>query len=154
MQQGINMYKILLGITMILLISGCSGVRRIQIPTSETEGEWVSEVKKDAPANASLSKDRMYVRKKESKYIIKEEPYSIASKKKDPELLGPQRTYSSDEKEVAEKAKQKKKSTRTKMTKESCISLIGEVKYNKYVQKYGGEAGALRRCLVLQRLRG
>ena len=36
---------------------------------------------------------RMYHRRKESKYLLKPEPYSIADGKNDPELLGPQRTY-------------------------------------------------------------
>ncbi len=135
----------------VLLATGCSGVRSIQVPSSETEGEWVSEVEKDAPIKANPS--RMYVRKKEEKYVLKEEPYSIASKKKDPELLGPQRTYNADANSPTQKTVQKRKKV-DKMTKESCISLIGKEKYNKYVQRYGGEAGALRRCLVLKRLRG
>jgi hypothetical protein len=40
------------------------------------------------------------------------------------------------------------------MTRNACISLIGQEKYNTYVQKYGGEKGALRRCLILKRIRG
>jgi hypothetical protein len=40
------------------------------------------------------------------------------------------------------------------MTKSSCVSLIGEAKYNSYVKKYGSEKGALRRCLIIKRLRG
>ncbi len=136
----------------IWLATGCSSVRSIQVPSSETQGEWVSEVAKDTPKTPNPS--RMYVRKKEAKYIIKDEPYSIASKKKDPELLGPQRTYNADSSSTnTQKVEQKRKKV-AKMTKESCINLIGEEKYNKYVQRYGGETGALRRCLVLKRLRG
>jgi uncharacterized protein YceK len=157
------MHNILVVLSVVLLLAGCSGNRSIRVPSSETNGEWVSEVRKDA-ANGQASGDktsaqikrgkkRMYVRKKEKKYVIKDEPYSIASKKKDPELLGPQRTYDADATSTVKKTRRRKRKN-SKMTKESCISLIGEAKYNKYVQRYGGETGALRRCLVLKRLRG
>jgi hypothetical protein len=98
----------------------------------------------------------MYVRRDEGKYVIKDEPYSIKSKKKDPELLGPQRTYTASAAPSASTPSRpaRSKSAAKKMTKSECISLIGESKYNAYVQKYGGEKGALRRCLILKRLRG
>ncbi len=95
---------------------------------------------------------RMYTRRDEGKYVIKPEPYSLKSKKKDPELLGPQRTYSNDA--VARAQAPRKSQHRSGMTKASCIALIGEAKYKRYVAKYGGEKGALRRCLIIKRLRG
>jgi hypothetical protein len=142
--------SLLLGIAALFLASGCAHVQRIHVP--ESQGEWVSEPKNVTKQRPKKS-GRMYTRRKESKYVIKPEPYSLASKKKDPELLGPQRTYSGN---AAQKATQKstKRKRASSMTKESCISLIGQTKYNTYVQKYGGEKGALRRCMILKRLRG
>ena len=131
----------------LILSTGCSHVRTIPVP--ESEGEWTSEVPK-----TQSSRNRMYVRQDEGKYVIKDEPYSLKSKKKDPELLGPQRTYD----HTASTASTSRARTRSKaasgMTRQQCVSMIGQAKFDRYVQKYGGEKGALRRCLVLKRLRG
>jgi hypothetical protein len=130
----------------LLLLGGCSGYRNIEVP--DEGDEW---------ATRGPNPGRMYVRRDEGKYVIKEEPYSIKSKKKDPELLGPQRTYTQNNtaKATATAASTPRPKPKTKgITKSECISLIGEEKFNTYVQKYGGEKGALRRCLILKRLRG
>jgi len=114
-------------------------------------------------------------------YPIKPEPYSLESGQKDPELLGPQSTVSrplassdavqstapgvasagtlppSPETQEGtflpkeEPAPQPAATTAT-MTKDKCISLIGQEKYDEYTQKYGSETAALRKCLILQRL--
>ncbi len=108
--------------------------------------------------SSRLQPGRMYVRHKEGKYIIKPEPYSISSKENDPELLGPQRTYTEDINSSSKKQLAHKKIVDTSIdntvTKESCISLIGEEKYNSYIEKYNGESGALKRCLILKRIKG
>ena len=96
----------------------------------------------------------MYTRRKEAQYVIKPEPYSVKSKKKDPELLGPQRTYHADASAQTKTAATTTRKKSAGMTKASCISLIGEAKYNSYVKKYGGAKGALRRCLIIKRLKG
>ena len=140
-----------LALMALLLATGCSGVRDIQVP--EDDGDWVSEMD-GAGGVAGSHPDRMYTRRKEGKYVIKPEPYSVKSKKKDPELLGPQRTYRADTSSQTKTATTTARKKSTKMTKASCISLIGEAKYNSYVKKYGGTKGALRRCLIIKRLRG
>ena len=129
----------------LAFLTGCSGYRNIEIP--ESEEDWITE------GMMGSHPERMYTRQAESKYVIKEEPYGLKSKKKDPELLGPQRTYKAKASQATHSVKQKKH-VESRMTKSSCISLIGEAKYNSYVQKYGGEKGALRRCLIIKRLRG
>ncbi len=129
----------------MILSTGCSHVRTIPVP--ESEGEWTSE----APLSG---RDRMYVRQDEGKYVIKEEPYSLKSKKKDPELLGPQRTYEHTARTTATSQTRTRSKATSDMTRQQCISMIGQEKFDSYVQKYGGEKGALRRCLVLKRLRG
>jgi hypothetical protein len=102
-----------------------------------------------------IQKWRMYKQRKEAKYIIKPEPYSIASKKSDPELLGPQRTYQSTGVPIktASIPTPLPKAPSVKMTHDTCVSMIGQAKFDQYVEKYGGERGALRRCFVLKRIR-
>jgi hypothetical protein len=98
---------------------------------------------------------RMYKRRKEGKYILKPEPYSLAAKKADPELLGPQRTYKASAKVLNANTDtnhtQEQKVASPSISPDACIALIGKEKYDHYVEKYGGQKGALRRCLVLKR---
>jgi len=108
------------------------------------------------PRTTGIQKWRMYSKHKEGKYIVKPEPYSIASKKADPELLGPQRTYQKGEQSAAPSTSTTAtaKTESTHMTRATCIALIGQEKFDHYVEKYGGETGAVHRCLVLKRLQG
>jgi len=41
-------------------------------------------------------------------------------------------------------------STGSSMTKESCITMIGEDKFNKYTQMFGNEAASIKRCAMLK----
>ncbi len=115
---------------------------------------------KEDNATGKIQPWRMYKRHKEEQYVIKPEPYSIDSNKSDPELLGPQRTIESVETVVASAAVTEPvpvaldvpKPTSEGMTREACIGMIGQEKFDAYVQKYGGENGALHRCLILKRL--
>jgi len=148
------MRSFLLGILFMIFISGCANIRRIEVP--ESRGNWAAE-SAEKPHEVERPRRQMYTRHQEGKYVIKPEPYSIASKKKDPELLGPQRTLSAEapsNETVEAKNPTPKKPAPSGMTRQACISLIGEEKFNTYVQKYGGEKGALRRCLILKRIRG
>ena len=98
---------------------------------------------------------RMYHEHKERKYIIRPEPFSIASKKTDPELLGPQRTYKSSDLDAnSTQAAAIDTPKKDAITKEHCISIIGQEKFDHYVKRYGGETGALHRCLVFERAEG
>ena len=93
----------------------------------------------------------MHKRTSEGKYIIKPEPYSIAKQQKDPELLGPQRTYTSAGTENNQTHPALPEKRARPITRERCIKQIGTEKFNAYVQKYGGEAGAIQRCRILLR---
>ncbi len=44
------------------------------------------------------------------------------------------------------------KSTATEMTKGECIGLIGQEKFDKYAQMYGGESAPLKKCKMLKTL--
>jgi len=106
------------------------------------------------PSSPKLQPWRMYKRTSEGKYIIKPEPYSIAKKQRDPELLGPQRTYTttSGSREHNHTTANVSDTTTPTITPETCIEKLGKEKYDNYVQKYGGEAGAIQRCRILLRV--
>jgi len=107
--------------------------------------------------------------KTEAKYNLKPEPYSIGSKEKDPELLGPQRTIEVPSKPVevstvepietptvqpAEAPAPVSAPTVTvPMGRDECISMIGAAKFERYSKRFGGEAGAVKRCTILKKLK-
>ncbi len=144
LKKGITVFRITItGLFALVMASGCTHVRSIPVPE---EGAWQT---------LGPNPDRMYVRHDEGRYVIRDEPYSIKSKKKDPELLGPQRTSTTAVASTSTpQTPHASSTTAPTMTKSDCISMIGETKFNQYVQKYGGEKGALRRCLILKRIRG
>lgn len=39
------------------------------------------------------------------------------------------------------------------MTKEECVSIIGQVKYDTYIQKFGSESATLKRCKMLKAMK-
>jgi len=154
------------------LFTGCVP----KLPEIEEPAKKVEKNTTSAPKPA-LWKD---TRPAKEHYPIKPEPYSLESGQKDPELLGPQSTVSrplasSDTVQATPKGvasagtvppapetqdgtflpkedSSPKSSTTATMTKEKCVALIGQTKYDEYTQKYGSEAAALRKCLILQRL--
>jgi len=111
----------------------------------------VKKVKKVQTTRSRLQPWRMHKRHSEGRYIIKPEPYSIAKKQDDPELLGPQRTYSSEDREHNRTATTTADTDTQPITPQTCIDKLGKEKYDSYVQKYGGEAGAIQRCRILLR---
>ena len=123
----------------------------------------VNRMPKEVMHAGGRQPQRMYRRRKESRYVIKPEPYSIGSKQSDPELLGPQRTLQVSKTTITSDATKAVAVTSpthdafkiadARMTRDACIGMIGKEKFEVYVQKYGGEKGAIRRCLILKRLR-
>jgi len=105
----------------------------------------------------------------ELKYNLKPEPYSTASKEKDPELLGPQRTIEVPSQTInvaaakpiepptiqsAEAPTPISTSTVSNtMGKDECISMIGATKFERYSKRFGGESGAIKRCAILKKLK-
>ncbi len=101
--------------------------------------------------------------KKEGKYQLKPEPYSLASNESDPELLGPQSTVKTplsggDYKPTIKEEKSSNSSapisSYANMSKQECINMIGADRFNSYVKRFGGEDAAIRRCVILKRTRG
>jgi len=46
------------------------------------------------------------------------------------------------------------KKTDSPMTKAECVKMIGESKFTDYVSRFGGESGAVKRCVILKKLKG
>jgi hypothetical protein len=154
-----KMKYLIYGVLVLLLMSGC--VRRVRhIPI-----EPVVEHNTTEPAFEPKRGSLYDTSRAEAKYKLKPEPYSVSSKEKDPELLGPQRTI-----EPVKKAEEVKvatatepvhtpvpaapiKSVSTSMTKDACISMIGQTKFDRYSKRFGGESGAIKRCAILKKLK-
>lgn len=45
------------------------------------------------------------------------------------------------------------KTSTISMTKSECISMIGNEKFERYSKRFGGEAGAIKRCAILKKLK-
>ena len=43
--------------------------------------------------------------------------------------------------------------TSSAMNKAACIAMIGQAKFDKYTQMFGGEAGSIKRCKMLKAMR-
>lgn len=156
------MKKVIFGLLALLIVSGCTGRDwRMQRQILENPSEEYLDPEPDA--NETRATGALYdVSAKEGKHKLAKEPYAIGSKQKDPELLGPQRTIEKADtvvdtvstNVVTEDTASKPKPTISKMTKIECISLIGVEKFDRYSKRFGGEAGAIKRCTVIKRLRG
>jgi len=136
------------GLLLVLLMSGC--VRRVgYIPM-----EPFADDNETMPAGTLYDTTRT-----EAKYHLKPEPYSVSSNEKDPELLGPQRTVvkgkqeEAEQGETVESGRRSSPSVKTTMTKDECISMIGSIKFERYSKRFGGERGAIKRCVILKKLK-
>ena len=152
----------------VLLISGCTP--KVQMPQVDVNNTKSSIKYKRSGLTFNPNVDE--------RYSLKPEPYSLSSQQKDPELLGPQSTLkdnplaksSSDLEaqdygtpittraqvvsEVYDGDDSKPKESLASMSESECISIIGEAKFNEYVQKFGSKSAAIRRCVILKRLNG
>jgi len=135
------------GLLIVLLMSGC--VRRIShIPLDSAEDN------ETRPTGTLYDTSRT-----EAKYSLRPEPYSVSSNEKDPELLGPQRTITQQKNNntvqvaTVSPASKPSSSAKSSMTKEACISMIGQTKFDRYSKRFGGESGAIKRCAILKKLK-
>ena len=140
------------GVLIVLLTSGC--VRRVRhIPIEPI-------VDKNETAPVATTGTLYDTTRTEHKYKLKPEPYSVSSKEKDPELLGPQRTLKASD-HVKETVASQPTSTppapvknpTTAMTKSECVSMIGATKFERYSKRFGGDTGAIKRCTILKKLK-
>jgi len=107
-------------------------------------------------ANATLQPQRMYNMRREAKYVIKPEPYSLKSKKSDPELLGPQRMISTDSiasMETNTTCEIPSQKLTANPNEDECKALLGQDRFDAYIAKYGGVKEAIKKCLIYKRTR-
>ena len=134
------------GLLALTLMSGCT--RYVgKVPVQQAVYDDTSDTKHQGGGGS------LYQQVKEGKHKLKPEPFSASSNKEDPEILGPQRTLSSEteaSKSVTVSKVQKNKSV---MTKEECVSMVGQAKFDMYSKKFGGDAGVLKRCTIIKRLK-
>ena len=130
---------------LIFITTGC--VRNVhQIPLEDATQQQTQQQTQQATTKSRTLYDTT---KAEGRHALKAEPFSLKSNKKDPELLGAQRTSGG-----SEDITKHKRIKHASMSKSQCISLIGQTKFDIYTKRFGGEAGAIRRCIILKRLRG
>ena len=137
------MKYIIYGLIAMLLMSGC--VRRVASPLLEM-----------TDMNDTKPRGSLYQQRSEGLYKLKAEPYSISSKKSDPELLGPQTTINRTKATTVKRTTittPKPKSSNSAMTKSECIRIVGQDKFDKYSKKFGGDKGVLKRCAIIKKLR-
>jgi hypothetical protein len=58
--------------------------------------------------------------------------------------------YPESKKPVVKKVAKKSTPSTTKMTQQECISLIGQERFDKYAQMFGGDSGAIKRCKMIK----
>ncbi len=151
MKKNLGYFSFFLAI--MLLTSACTPKLKVAKQENNKSRTFTSE--RDLPAQ---------------NYSFKPEPYSLNSKQKDPELLGPQSTIkkpidnfkkTDTNTSIALQSPQNttqpitqtpKKVQTITMTKERCIKLIGQEAYDKYTKQFGSEKAALRKCIILQRI--
>ena len=148
------------GLTGVLLLSGC--MPRIPAPPVAEQNTTVHRV---------MWEDTSTV---ERNYSLKPEPYSLDSKQKDPELLGPQSTLKkslasskmveapqmeapqsdsdSEGRFLARDEEAAPAAAHPAMTRSRCIELIGQSDFDKYTRQFGSEEAALRKCIILERV--
>jgi len=154
------------GLLVIGLTSGC--VRRVRHIPIEQAAPVTHKNKTTQSGTKAVHHGTLYdTTRTEHKYKLKPEPYSIGSKEKDPELLGPERTI--EETTTQESATPVEVASAqptvtapaptpaapvlaTTMSRGECISMIGADKFERYSKRFGGESGAIKRCTILKKL--
>jgi hypothetical protein len=138
-----------------LLLDGCGASVNIPVRVAKRKAETDTatrsaaarsdkEVEKSAPLQAPPRKPKL--KKVEDDNFSPEYMY--------PESTGKKRKRSSSSSDAQNRkedsATPKATPTPASVTKEECIALIGETKYDRYVEMLGSEAAALKRCTLLK----
>ncbi|MCF6243848.1 MAG: hypothetical protein L3J43_02290 [Sulfurovum sp.] len=71
----------------------------------------------------------------------------------DSEYMYPQTKHKTKKVEPTIKTPTQTTSTSPSMTKESCITMIGQDKFNKYTKMFGNEAASIKRCAMLKAMK-
>lgn len=130
------------GLLAIILLGGCS--RYVGSVPLQTEQDEVNDTK---PTGS------LYQYVSGGKHKLRQEPFSAASHKRDPELLGPQRTISNAVGAEKTVTVSRVKKNKMGMTKKECVAMVGQEKFDIYSKKFGGDAGVLKRCTIIKKLK-
>ncbi len=89
-------------------------------------------------------------------YVPKAPRKNIKLKKVEDENFSSEYMYPETDKKSAKKVEESSTVTDTApavmMTASECVSLIGQEKFDKYSQMYGGDAGAIKKCKMFKAL--
>ena len=124
--------KIISVIFLTLFIVGCSSTQSEKVSPKETQKPQVETTQQytPAPPKNSFKPKVVQVDNYTSEYMY-------PSKKMQPTPVN--------------QVDQEEQNTATEtMTKEECIAMIGEEKFEKYTQMFSSEAAAIKRCMLLK----
>ena len=124
--------KIISVIFLTLFIVGCSSTQSEKVSLKETQKPQVETTQQytPAPPKNSFKPKVVQVDNYTSEYMY-------PSKKMQPTPIN--------------QVDQEEQNTATEtMTKEECIAMIGEEKFEKYTQMFSSEAAAIKRCMLLK----
>ena len=127
--------KIISVIFLTLFIVGCSSTQSEKVSLKETQKPQVETTQQytPAPPKNSFKPKVVQVDNYTSEYMY-------PSKKMQPTPVN--------------QVDQEEQNTATEtMTKEECIAMIGEEKFEKYTQMFSSEASAIKRCMLLKAMR-
>jgi len=130
------------GLLALTLMSGCTRY----VGSVPLQGEY-DEMNDTKPTGS------LYQQVSGGKQKLRPEPFSAGSNKEDPEILGPQRTVSNKVDTNKAVSVSKVKKSGSTMTKKECIGMVGQAKFDMYSKKFGGDAGVLKRCTIIKKLR-
>jgi len=136
-------FQILL-ITTLLLITGCGHQPKAQKPKVIKE---VKKVKKSYRQTPPPPKKKIVLKEVEDENFSSEYMYPEAKKKKVKTVEKTTEVKTSTSDTIAADT-----TTSTEMSKTECIGMIGQEKFDKYTQMYGGESASLKKCKMLKAL--
>ena len=136
-------FQILL-VTTLLLITGCGHQPKVEKPKVK---KVEKKVKKSYRHTPPPPKKKIKLKEVEDENFSSEYMYPEAKKKKvkTVEKKSEATTSTSDTMAVDTTAS-------TGMSKAECIGMIGQEKFDKYTQMYGGESASLKKCKMLKAL--
>jgi hypothetical protein len=134
----------ILGISSLAFI-GCNEVPQLPQPhVPQNRSNFVQT----PDTNATKPKDTNQATKPIT--IPKPPKKNIKLKKVQDDNFSPEYMYPESKKPVVKKVAKKSTPSTTKMTQQECINLIGQERFDRYVQMLGSIDGAIKRCMMIK----
>ena len=128
-------------LSVTLLLSSFLMVGCVQQPPSKIVKVVEKPKPKTSQSGSKAPKKNIKLKEVEDENFSSEYMYPDAKKKETAKIKEPESTVAADINPVV-----------TSMSNSECIAMIGQEKFNKYSQMYGGSAGALKKCKMLKAL--